>query len=187
MRSFSKVISLLLSICLLLGCTSCKKDNSHGGIPVDPMRPYTQYLGDYDYQATPAALVYEQIDGEEDGVFGIQYRLVEDLGGLSTQSDIAICLFFYSSLSSQTANIQAGVEDLAQTLVGQVLFVAIDIDSHSDISDAYGVYATPEFILLNDAARISTFDSTSREYWTIDDVVEWFGSNGYTPDYSMLE
>lgn len=177
------LITVVVCSLFVIGCKS-SEDN---GVISDSNMPYMEYLGDYNYTETPIAMVYEQVEDEEEGFYGIQYRKVEDLGGLSTQSDIAVCLFFYSSLNNSAASMTAGVEDLAQTLTGQVLFVAIDAAVNFDIGEAYGVQNYPEFILINDAARIATFDSSSHEYWTINDVAQWISDNGFTPDYSRLQ
>lgn len=181
-----------LGICLAMTAallfTGCgNKAEPSNTILQDANRPYMQYLGEFDYTSSPAAMVYEQVEGEEPGFYGIQYRKVEDLGGLSTQGDIAICLYFYSSLNNSAAFITADVEDLAQTLTGQVLFVAIDVVGGEEISEAYGIYSCPDFVLINKAERLSTFDISSRESWTINDVAEWIKGYGFTPDYSRLD
>ena len=187
-----KVVSLAL--CLVITMTSAfmftgcgSKTEPATTILVDANRPYMEYLGEFDYTSGLAAMVYEQVEGEDPGFYGIQYRKVEDLGGLSTQGDIAICLYFYSSLNNSAAFVTADVEDLAQTLTGQVLFVAIDVVGHEDISKAYDIYNCPDFVLINQASRISTFDIASHEEWTINDVAAWIKDNGFIPDYSRLD
>lgn len=184
-KLISRVLVLTCCVVLSVSCMSCgsrKKQDEIGTANY----PFMEYLGDYDYTSTPIAMVYEEVE-DEPGFYGIQYRRVDDLGGLSTQEDIAICLYFYSSLNTSSASLTAGVEDLAQTLKGRVLFVAIDVASHEDISEAYDVYSCPEFILINKAARISTFDSASHDYWSINDVASWLNDNGFAPDYSLLD
>ena len=75
---------------------------------------------------------------------------------------------------------------LAQTLVGQVLFIAVDGVGADAISTAYEVGGYPEFILLADNVRVSTFSGFDFEQWSIDDVTAWIEDNGYEPDMSML-
>ena len=147
---------------------------------------YYQYLGNIDYSNDAAALVWEQVDGEDSGVYGIQYREILDFNGITSQHEIPVCLFFYSSSARGSQNLAAGVEDLAQTLAGRVLFIAIDGVEADAISTAYEVGAYPEFILINEGARISTFSGFDLEEWSIDDVSSWMTDNGYEPDLSML-
>ena len=147
---------------------------------------YYQYLGNIDYSTDAAALVWEQVDGEDSGVYGIQYREILDFNGITSQHEIPVCLFFYSSSARGSQNLAAGVEDLAQTLAGRVLFIAIDGVEADAISTAYEVGAYPEFILINEGARISTFSGFDLEEWSIDDVSSWMTDNGYEPDLSML-
>lgn len=184
-KLIAKILLMVMCVSFVMAFSGCDKKEPVTGVGTSDA-PYMEYLGDYEYSATPIAMVYEEVEGE-DGFFGIQYRKVEDLGGLSTQGDIAICLYFYSSFNTSAASLTAGVEDLAQTLTGRVLFVAIDVSAHEDIGEAYNVYQCPEFILINDAARISTFDSSSHDMWTINDVASWLSDNGFAPDYSLLD
>ena len=147
---------------------------------------YYRYLGDIEYTTSAAALVWEQVDGENEGVYGIQYREITDFNGITSQSEIPVCLYFYSSSARGSQNLTAGVEDLAQTLVGRVLFIAIDGVEADGISTAYQVGGYPEFILLANNARVSTFSGFDYEQWNIDDVTAWISDNGYEPDLTML-
>lgn len=187
-----KVVAAMTAAAVLFSFASCAaSDNEADSSSQDRVWQseapgYYRYLGDIDYSVSPAALVYEQIYGEEEGFLGIQYREVTDLGGLTVQEDIPLCLYFYTSLSNDSAYITAGVEDLAQTLQGKVLFVAIDAASDSDISAAYAITGYPDFVLINDGALLSTFESVSRGSWSLADVVTWLSDYGYEPDYSLL-
>ena len=67
-----------------------------------------------------------------------------------------------------------------------MLFIAVDGVEADAISTAYEVGGYPEFILLADNARISTFSGFDYEQWSIDDVTAWIEDNGYEPDMSML-
>jgi len=168
-------VSLILTTMLLM-LTGCKKD-----VKVEDC------LGGIDYSSSMAALVYEQIAGEEEGFYGIQYHEVTDISGLGTQTEIPVVLYFYSSSASGSLSLTAGVEDLAQTLSGQVLFVSIDGVEADAVSTAYQVAGYPEFILIKDGARVATFEGYNYEYWDIDDITWWLEDYGFTPDMSLLE
>lgn len=180
MSKFRKIVSVLLILVFGLSIfTSCKNNPSSKTIK--------ECLGDYDYDASIAALVYEQVPGEEEGFKGILYRKVLDVNGLTLQNEQAVCFYFYSSVNTGTLGITAGVEDLAQTLNGRVLFVAIDAFEEADLSSAYEVEAYPEFILIKDGVRVSTFNGMYYDMWDMNDVANWMSANGYSPDYSLLE
>lgn len=186
----ASVISIVILAAGLSGCASDSASaetaaSSASGVP-SGMPSYYEYLGNIDYSSSAAALVWEQVEGEDEGILGIQYRDIIDFNGITAQSEIPVCLFFYSSSARGSQNLMAGVEDLAQTLVGQVLFIAVDGVEADAISTAYEVGGYPEFILLADNARISTFSGLEYEEWDIDDVTAWIEENGYEPDLSML-
>lgn len=141
-------------------------------------------LGPIDYEASIIGMSYENIEGEEDK--GIVYRQVVDINAITTQSDIAVVFYFYTSQSSDVYGITAGVEDLAQGLDGQVLFVAINALVEHDLVSGYGIEALPEFVLIKNGARISTFNGFQYEYWSIDDVTNWLYDNGYVVNYDLL-
>lgn len=186
----ASVISLVILCTGLSGCAgnNASEESSASGAPAVPsgMPSYYEYLGSIDYSSDAAALVWEQVEGEDEGIYGIQYRDIIDFNGITAQTEIPLCLFFYSSSARGSQNLMAGVEDLAQTLVGQVLFIAVDGVEADAISTAYEVGGYPEFILLADNARISTFSGLDYEQWNIDDVTAWIEDNGYEPDLSML-
>lgn len=174
--------------CVFAGCGRQTSEASAlvSVLTADGSPAYYEYLGDIDYAASTAALVWEQVDGEDEGIYGIQYREVIDFNSITSQSDIPVCLYFYSSSARGSQNLSAGVEDLAQTLVGKVLFIAVDGVEADAVSTAYQVGGYPEFILLNDNARISTFSGIEYGEWNIDDVTAWIADNGYEPDLTML-
>jgi len=191
--TMKRAVSVLCSAALLFTMAGCSNDpEASGSVPSTSVSvpegtsDYYEYLGNIDYSSDAAALVWEQVDGEDEGVFGIQYRDVIDFNGITSQSEIPVVLFFYSSYADGSQNLMAGVEDLAQTLVGQVLFIAVDGVEADAISTAYEVGGYPEFILLADNARISTFSGFDYEQWSIDDVTSWIEDNGYEPDMSRL-
>ena len=170
--------------CVFAGCGRQTSEASAlvSVLTADGSPAYYEYLGDIDYAASTAALVWEQVDGEDEGIYGIQYREVIDFNSITSQSEIPVCLYFYSSSARGSQNLSAGVEDLAQTLVGKVLFIAVDGVEADAVSTAYQVGGYPEFILLNDNARISTFSGIEYGEWNIDDVTAWIADNGYEPD-----
>lgn len=180
MSKLRRIVSFFLVLVFGLNFfTSCKKASDSKTIK--------ECLGDYDYDASIVALVYEQVPGEEEGFKGILYRDVLDLNGLTLQTEQAVCFYFYSSGNTGTLGVTAGVEDLAQTLSGRVVFVAIDAFEEADLSSAYEVEAYPEFILIKDGARVSTFNGMNYDSWDMNDVANWMSANGYSPDYSLLE
>lgn len=187
-----KTLAAVVGISVLaMPCVGCSRKVSEASQVVSYVMPdgapaYYEYLGDIDYATPTAALVWEQVDGETEGIYGIQYREVIDFNSITSQSDIAVCLYFYSSSARGSQNLSAGVEDLAQTLVGKVLFIAVDGVEADAVSTAYQVAGYPEFILLNDNARISTFSGVEYQEWNIDDVTAWIADNGYEPDLTML-
>ena len=166
---------------LVAGCTKSSDGAAFGG------SSYYDYLGGIDYSSPVAALVWEQVDGEDEGVYGIQYRDVTDINGICSQKETAVCLYFYSSSARGSQSLTAGVEDLAQTLAGQVLFIAVDGVEADSVSTAYQVGSYPEFVLIDDGARISTFTGDDLEYWSIEDVAGWIEAGGFKPDLEMLE
>jgi BASS family bile acid:Na+ symporter len=115
-KTVTTVLALIFCFTFFAGCEQETEPTQTG---------YEQYLGNIDYTAPVSAYVWEQVEGEDEGVCGIQYRTVTDFNGLTSQSEIPVCLYFYSSSAHGSQSLTAGVEDLAQTLVGQVLFIGI--------------------------------------------------------------
>lgn len=188
-RSALKFTGILMLGLILTGCSSSEvteSSSSSSAVNVPSDAGYYEFLGNIDYSTDAAALVWEQVDGEDPGIYGIQYRNISDFNGLTSQSEIPVVIYFYSSAARGSQSLTAGVEDLAQTLVGQVLFLAVDGVEADAISTAYEVGSYPEFILIRDNARISTFTGDDMEEWDIDDVTAWIEQNGYEPDTSML-
>ena len=98
--------------------------------------------------------------------------------------DTAVCLYFCSSYNADLSGITAGVEDLAQTLWGKVIFVSVDTMKDDSLSSAYGINAVPDLVLIRNGVIEAQFDSVSRGTWSIDDVVKWITESGYEPDMS---
>ena len=166
-----KVLTVFLTAALLMLC-ACSKD--------DPLKEgCLKYMGDYSYNSSVSAMVYEQVEGEEEGEFGIQYREVTDFQGLTTQKDQAVVLYFYTSSSYYGSEITAGIEDLAQAKWGKLIFVAVDTMGAEEIAAAYEVVAVPEFILLDKNVRISTYGDSGADTVSAYDVAEWLAANGF--------
>lgn len=178
-----KLCASILILSMLAGLSSCGGSASESKAPEDP----SDYIGAVDYSATVAALIYEQIDGEEEGFCGIQYHEITDPDAFLAAPTTPVCLYFYYSLSSENTGITAGVEDLAQTLDGQVLFVAIDGAAEDKLGEKYEVEGYPEFVLIVPGRMTENFGSSTRETWTTDDVAGWLSSRGFQPDYSKLQ
>ena len=183
MRIPSKVRTLiagLLSVAILLcSCSSSKSDTAADRC--------TKYIGEVDYASTVSALVYEQVPDEE-GRYGIVYRAVSDMDGLLAQTQTPVCLYFYDYMSGgEVSGVTAGVEDLAQSLYDQVLFVAVDGIAEYELGDKYGVDAYPEFVLIVPGKQEVKFEGMNFEAWTINDVAVWMAQNGYTPDMAKLD
>lgn len=175
MRRFVAV-SLVLSLLSFL-FTGCSKREE----------TLDDFIGEIDYSSSMSALKYEQIEGEEQGFYGIQYHEVLDINGIASQTEMPVVLYFYSSSAPSSLSLIAGVEDLAQSLSSQILFILIDGVEADMVSTAYQVGGYPEFILISNGARISTFDGFSYDYWDISSVVSWLQDYGFTPDVSALE
>ncbi len=171
---FKRIVSIMLIIVALASTCSCSTSDADATAVSTPS--YYQYLGDEAYDSSISAFVCESIEGEEEQ--GIIYREVTDLNGIVTLQDIKICLYFYTSLASDVHGVTAGVEDLAQYLDGQVIFIAIDAVTERDISTAYEIEALPEFVLISEGVRVSTFEGMNFASWTTTDVANWLESNG---------
>ena len=169
--------SLMLSLC---SCSRAADTSIYGRC--------SKYLGEADYTASLTAMTYEQIPDEEAGYFGILYREVTDIDGLLAQGQVPVCLYFYNSMaSSDTIGITAGVEDLAQVLSDQVLFIAVDGMVETGLSGTYSVEAYPEFVLIPPGGTPVKFEGFNYDTWDASDVASWLESNGYTPDYTKLQ
>ena len=142
------------------------------------------YLGDYDYESSLAALVYEPVQGEDE--YGIQWRSVKDLDGILS-SGRTVLLYFYNSLSTDRYGITAGLEDIAQACWGEMLVIMIDTLEHGDIEARYGIERLPEFIIIKDHKEAARFEGFNYEVWTMDNVAKWIADNGIKLDYSRLE
>jgi len=167
-----RVFALALSMCMLMSFSGCKQETASQ----NTQPQYYDYLGNIAYDSSISALVCETIEGEEEA--GLVYRAVNDLNGIVSLTDATVCLYFYTSLETDTYGVNAGVEDLAEQLDGKVLFVAIDAVANRDISTSYELEALPEFVLIRNGARVSTFEGMNYSSWTMMDVALWLEDNG---------
>ena len=166
------VASFIICALLLTSCNSGKPAGSAGP------SSWRDCLGGYCYDNVVTAMVYEQVEGEEEGMYGIQYREVTDLPSLTAQTEIPVCLYFYSSLRTDAYGFTAGIEDLAQELNGRVLIVSVDAATETDIADAYRIEDVPMFILLDKGSRAGTLEAKNAdgEYIDVPEVASWLTS-----------
>ena len=143
-----------------------------------------EYLGNYDYEASLAALVYEPVEGEDE--YGIQWRSVNDLNGIIA-SNRTVLLYFYNSLSTDRHGITAGIEDIAQACWGEVVVIMIDTLEHTDLEASYNIEYLPEFVIIREQKEVARFEGFNYDSWTMSDVAGWIASNGIKVDYSKLD
>lgn len=156
---------LLCAVILLAGCTG--KGNS-------PAVNASSYLGDYSYDSSISAMVYEEMDGEGKG---IQYREVTDYDKMIAYSPIPVCLYFYSSLRSDTGNVTAGVEQLAEEYHDRILFVSVDADQEKDLASHFEIQLLPDFVLLENGSLKASFSGFDKKAWTAVDLSNWVTAN----------
>lgn len=135
------------------------------------VQTYTDYLGEEAYDSDQIAMVFDYIEDEEEP--GIIYKDITDVNGLLHQTEIPVCVFFYSSNSTDRYGVFAGVEEIAERLNGRVLIVGIDIMTHRELVDEYGLVAVPDFVLIKNGTVASNFRAADYEYWTMTDVYNW--------------
>ncbi|MCQ2467005.1 MAG: hypothetical protein MJ166_05760 [Clostridia bacterium] len=150
----------------LLGACSHKENTNNS---------YSQYLGEIDYESPQVAMVIETIEDEE--VPGVVYRNITDLSGILNQTEIPVCVFFYSGNATDKYGVFAGVEEIAERLNGRVLMLGIDIMQHRELVDGFGLVAVPDFVLIKKGVQADAFKAANYEYWTMTDVYNWLVLN----------
>lgn len=160
---------LIFGTLLLSGC-----NGSANGTPNSDLGDYSSYLGEYSYNSSISAMVYEDMDGEG---FGIQYRVVTDFEKLVGDSPLPVCLYFYSSLHTDTSGVTALVEQMAEEYHEKILFVSIDGMQEKDMVSNFSIGALPDFVLLKDGSWIASFSSGDKETWTGTEFTEWVLAN----------
>lgn len=171
-RYLSLILTIVFTFVILCSCS--KKTNETGnGIE--------KYLGDYSYSDPAICMVYEPVEGEDDGngnpLYGIQYRKITDLDGILASGNTML-IYFYSSMNNDSGAITAAVEDLAQAYNGRLSVLMLDAMEYPDMMGKYDIEAVPEFVLKKAGQADKVFDSVSYEYWTLNDVIDWLAANG---------
>lgn len=156
------ILTAVLAACMLILC-AC---GSKSGTAVDS----SSYLGDYSYDSPISAMVYEDMDGEGQG---IQYREVTDYSKMIAYSPEPVCLYFYDSLVSDTSGVTASVEQLAENFHGKILFVSVDAKAETDLVTNFSIKALPDFILLENGSIKASFSSQGGQTWTASDLEKW--------------
>lgn len=171
-RYLSLVLTIVLTFVLLCSCS--KKTDESANV-------MEKYLGDYSYSDPAICMVYEPVEGEDDGngnpLYGIQYRKITDLEGILASGNTML-IYFYSSMSTESGAITAAVEDLAQEYNGRISVLMLDAMEYPDMMEKYNIEAVPDFVLKKAGQADKVFDSVSYEYWTLEDVIVWLNSNG---------
>ena len=174
--------AVFLALSLAVICmASCSSDTSVSS--QEQTTDIYKFLGDYDYDCSLTAFVYEPVEGEEES--GIQYRKVSDVDGL-LKSGVTVLLYFTSSMSTDLDGVTAGVEDIAQCTWGSMVVIKADVLEERDLTAQYGIEKVPEFVLVRSSDEISRFEGYNYDIWNMEDVVSWISSNGISIDRSRL-
>jgi len=171
---YKKVIKTLACLILAVSlsglfcsCSSCGSSKSKN----KDLGDYHKYLGDYYYDCSISAMVFETPEGEE--MPGVLYRQVTDLDALVKSCPIPVCYLFYSGMHADVYGLFACIEELVELHHDQVLIVAIDGMAEKDITSAYKVDAMPEAIIIRDQAQVARFNGSERGEWTASDLASW--------------
>ena len=163
---FTRVVKGFLIVVLTAGLIFMCACGSKHSTAVDS----SSYLGDYSYDSPISAMVYEDMDGEGEG---IQYREVTDYNKMIAYSPEPVCLYFYDSLVSDTAGVTASVEQLAENYHGKILFVSVDAKQETDLVTNFAIKALPDFVLLENGSIKASFSSYDGQTWTGSDLEKW--------------
>ena len=140
----------------------------------DDLGDYHKYLGDYYYDCSISAMVYETPEGEEEP--GVLYRQVMDLEALTQKCPITVVFFFYSGMQADTFGLFASLEQVTEQYHDKVLIVAIDALAEKDLTAAYNVAALPEAIVIKENRQKARFEGQNRGEWTALDLANWIVS-----------
>lgn len=166
-RKFVRMaVGLFVGVLALSGCTSDQTS--------DDLGDYSSYLGDYSYNSSISAMVFEDMEGEGPG---IQYREVTDLPKLVSKAPLSVCIYFYAGLRTDTSGVTACVEELAEEYHDAILFVSIDGLQEKEWTSAYAIGAFPDFVIIKDGTWTASFGSVDRETWTNEDLIQWVTTN----------
>ncbi|HOO61310.1 MAG TPA: hypothetical protein PKV44_02660 [Bacillota bacterium] len=162
-----KFIGLCLIVSLLFSCASCAKTTKEN----DDIGNYEDYLGEYYYDTSIGAMVFETPEGEEEP--GVMIREVTDLDALIKTCPIPICLFFYSSMRTDQDGMIAVMEQLTEEYHASLFVVMIDALSEAEITEAYGIEALPDAIIIKNDRVTAHFDGLSQGTWAPIDLATW--------------
>ncbi|MBP5416609.1 MAG: hypothetical protein J6Y58_03695 [Clostridiales bacterium] len=164
-----ELVRVLACLVLILGMPGlfCACGKKKGTSPDE----YRKYLGDYDYDYSIFAMVFETPEGETEP--GILYRQVLDLNSLAKTCPTAVCFLFYSGMHADVYGLFASMEQVAEQYHDKVLIVAIDALEEKDLAASYNIEALPEAIIIRDNIQKARFDGQSRENWTAQDLADW--------------
>ncbi len=160
LRNVRVLAIIAIATFFLFSCTGKSPDPSD----------YRSYLGDYSYDASLTAMVYEDFDGEG---FGILYRKITDFSGYVTNAPLPVLIYFYTSLHEDYAGTTAEVEQIAEDYNTSLLVITVNVFRESTVAGHYGVQTVPEFIILKDGKVDRRFDGTSRGSWSQDELRQW--------------
>ena len=160
------IAAVLLFVLLLQG--GCAKTASAAD-SVDP----SLYLGDYSYDAPMTAMVYEDLDGEGEGIL---YREVTDYEKMIAYSPVPVCIYFYSSLAADMG-MTAGIEDMAEYYHDKILFVSVDAEQEKELADHFEVVVVPDFVILNNGSLTAHYSGKSGALLVGEDLEKWILAN----------
>ena len=101
-RHFIAVVVVISTTALSSACSNKTANTS-----------YKDFLGNEAYDSHNVAMVMEYIEGEEEP--GIIYRDITDIPGILHQKDMPVCVFFYSSNTTDRYGVFAGGEDSSRS------------------------------------------------------------------------
>ena len=160
------LIAAVLLFVLILSCGCAKK-------PAADQVNTSLYLGEYSYDAPMTAMVYEDLDGEGEGIL---YREVTDYEKMIAYSPVPVCIYFYSSLAADMG-MTAGIEDMAEYYHDKILFVSVDADQEKDLADHFEVTVVPDFVILNNGSMVAHYSGRSGEILAGEDLQKWILEN----------
>ena len=160
-KRFAGLLAIIMLCAFFL--FSCAKNSP------DPS-DYRSYLGDYEYDASLTAMVYEDFEGEG---FGILYRSVTDYSGYVTNAPLPVLIYFYTSMHEDYAGTTAEVEQIAEDYNTQLLVITVNVFREKTIAEHYQVQTVPEFVILKDGKVDQRFDGTTRGSWSQEELRQW--------------
>lgn len=160
-KRFAFLVILIVSGLLIASSCSEKKPD-----PDD----YRSYLGDYSYDSSISAMVYEDFDGEG---YGILYREVLDFTGYVTHAPLPVLVFFFSPRLGDNAGTTAQVEQIAEDYHEELIVISVNVTKEANIVRHYSVEGVPEFVILKSGSLHDRFGSMSRGSWSPEELSRW--------------